>query len=207
MPTLFYSPETRATRIIAQLIAMDKLDAVEVKIVDIVKSDGSGRIDPDNAHPEGKVPYLITDDGEHIRESAAIMMYLDELYGSPLGVPVGAKGRGAFLSWMSYYGGVLEPAMVTHFAGIDHPMMKSNFRTMTEVGTHIASGLGDKPFLLGDKLTIADLIMSSAFTWAPNLAPDIDAVKDWITRVVDAQDGAALMAYEARAKEALKVTA
>jgi hypothetical protein len=39
------------------------------------------------------------------------------------------------------------------------------------------------------------------------LAPDIDVVKDWITRVVDAQDGAALMAYEARAKEALKVTA
>lgn len=204
MPVLYYSPETRATRIIGQLIAMDKLDAVEVKIVDIIKGDGSGRIDPDNAHPEGKVPYLITDEGEHIRESAAIMMYLDELFGSPLGVAAGQKGRGTFLSWMTYYGGVLEPAMVAHFGKIDHPVMASNFRTMTEVGEQIALGLGDKPFLLGDKVTISDLLMSSAFTWAPNLAPDIDTVKDWIARVMESQDGAALMAYEAQAKEALK---
>jgi glutathione S-transferase len=172
MPTLYYSPETRATRI-------------------------------NNAHPEGKVPYLITDEGEHIRESAAIMMYLDELYGAPFGIPAGQKGRGAFLSWMTYYGGVLEPAMVAHFAGIDHPMIKSTFRTMKEVSDHIVTGLGDKPFLLGDKMTIADMIVASTFQWAPHLTPDYDTVRAWLKRVNDAQDGAALQAYEIRAKEAM----
>lgn len=207
MPTLYYAPETRATRIIVQLMMMGKLEDIKVINVDIVKADGSGRVDPNNAHPEGKVPYLITDDGEHIRESVAIMMYLDELYGCPLGVAAGQPGRGAFLSWMTYYCGVLEPAMVTHFAEIDHPIMVNNFRTMKEVGDHIVTGLGDKPFLVGDKITVADLIMASAFQWAPHLTPDYSTVQAWLKRVGEAIDGPALQAYEARAKDALMAAA
>jgi glutathione S-transferase len=203
MPTLYYSPETRATRVIAQLIDMGKLAEVDVINVSIIKSDGSGQRDPNNPHPEGKVPYLVTDDGEHIRESAAIMMYLDEIFGSHFSIPAGQKGRGEFLSWMMYYGGVLEPAMVAHFAEIDHPAMKNCFRTMKEVGDHIATGLGDKLFLLGDKITLADMIVGSSFHWAPHLTPDFDTVKAWLKRVADAQDGAAVMVYETKAKAAL----
>ena len=207
MPTLYYTPESRATRIIAQLMIMGKLDEVTVINVDVVRNDGSGRVDPSNAHPEGKVPYLITDDSEHIRESAAIMMYLDELYGCPLGIAAGQPGRGEFLSWMSYYCGVLEPAMVMHFGEIDHPIMVGNFRTMKEVGDHIVTGLGDKSFLIGDKMTVADLIMASAFQWAPHLTPDYDTVKAWLKRVGEAIDGPALQAYETHAKDALMAAA
>lgn len=203
MPTLYYTPESRATRIIVQLMMMGKLDEIKVVNVAVVKADGSGHADSNNPHPEGKVPYLITDDGEQIRESAAIMMYLDELYGSGLSILAGQKGRGAFLSWMTYYCGVLEPAMVAHFAQIDHPMIVTSVRTMKEVGEHITSGLADKPFLLGDKITVADLIMASAFQWAPHLTPDYDNVKAWLKRVSDAINGEALQAYEARAKDAL----
>ncbi|NRB19389.1 MAG: glutathione S-transferase [Rhodobacteraceae bacterium] len=205
MPTLYHSPHTRSSRVISQLMLMGKLDQVKVVIVDVVKDDGNGRRDPNNAHPEGKVPFLVTDEGETIRESAAIMMYLDELFGHPFSIKPGDAGRGSFLSWMSYYCGVLEPAMVVHFAKLDHPILKSTFRTMIEVGEQITSGLGDKPFLVGDKLTIADIIMASAFQWAPHLTPEAPTVKAWIKRVEGAQDGAGLEVFETQAFAALKL--
>lgn len=207
MPTLYHSPHTRSSRVISQLMLMGKLDQVKVVIVDIVKSDGSGRRDPNNAHPEGKVPFLVTGEGDSIRESTAIMMYLDELFGHPFAIKPGDAGRGSFLSWMSYYCGVLEPAMVAEFAKLDHPILKSTFRTMTEVGAQITSGLGDKPFLVGDKLTIADIIMASAFQWAPHLIPEAPTVKAWIKRVEAAQDGAGLEVFEKHAFETLKLQA
>lgn len=207
MPTLYHSPHSRSSRVISQLMLMGKLDQIKVVIVDVVKGDGSGRRDPNNAHPEGKVPYLVTDNGEAIRESVAIMMYLDELYGYPFSIKPCQAGRGAFLSWMSYYCGVLEPAMVAHFAQLDDPVLKSNFRTMTEVSEQIITGLGDKPYLVGDKLTIADIIMASAFQWAPHLTPEAATVKAWLKRVEGAQDNAGLEAFETQAFAALKVQA
>lgn len=204
MPTLYHSPNTRSSRVIAQLLLMGKLDQVNVVLVDVVRNDGSGRADPNNPHPEGKVPFLVTDEGEEIRESAAIMMYLDELYGAPLSIPVGEKGRGTFLSWMMYYGGVVEPAMVAHFSEIRHPAMIGAFRTMTEVGECLTKGLGDKQFFLGDKITLSDIIIASAFQWAPHLTPDFDNVKSWFNRVNDALDLEALQAFEARGMETLK---
>jgi glutathione S-transferase len=183
---------------------MGKLDQVNVVLVDVVRNDGSGRADANNPHPEGKVPFLVTDEGEEIRESAAIMMYLDELYGAPLSIPFGETGRGKFLSWMMYYGGVVEPAMVAHYSEISHPAMIGTFRTMTEVGECLAKGLGDKQFLLGDKITLSDIIMASAFQWAPHLTPDFDNVKSWFKRVNDALDLEALQVFEARGMETLK---
>lgn len=204
MPKLYHSPQSRSSRVISQLMLMGKLDAVDVICVEIVKNDGSGRRDPKNAHPEGKVPFLITDAGEEIRESAAIMMYLDELFGQPLSPRIGTAKRGEYLSWMTYYGGVLEPALVALCAGLDHPAMVGTFRTMVEVAAQLKSGLKDKPFLLGAELTVADLIMASAFQWAPQNTPDVPAIKAWVDRVTAAMDNGAMEEFEAKAQDVIK---
>lgn len=203
MPKLYHSPQSRSSRVVSQLMLMGKLEEVEVIFVDIIKNDGSGRRDPNNAHPEGKVPYLITDEGEEVRESAAIMMYLDELYGNPLSPKPGMAQRGAYLSWMTYYGGVLEPALVAQFAELNHPALTGTFRTMKEVGDQLEKYLKDNTFLLGDRLTVADLIMASAFLWAPHLMPDMPVVKAWVARVAKAQDQQAMEQFEAQAQAAL----
>jgi glutathione S-transferase len=184
---------------------MGKLEAVEVICVDVIKGDGSGRKDPRNAHPEGKVPYLITDAGEEIRESGAIMMYLDEVFGQPLSPKPGTEGRGAYLSWMFYYGGVLEPALVAKFSNLDHPALVSTFRSMEEVYAQLESALAKSPFLLGEELSVADLIMASPFHWAPSFMPEIAMVKEWVARVSAALDTKALEDFEAQAVQSLKV--
>jgi len=97
--------------------------------------------------------------------------------------------------------------MVASFAKLDHPIFKSTFRTMTEVGEQITSGLGDKPYLVGDKLTIADIIMASAFQCSPHLISEAPTFKAWIKRVEGAQDSAGLEAFETQALAALKLQA
>ncbi|MFS4583102.1 glutathione S-transferase family protein [Phaeobacter sp. C3_T13_0] len=201
MPTLYHSPNSRSSRVIAQLILMGKLDEVEVVFVDIPRQDGGGRLDPRNLHPEGKVPYLLTDEGHGVRESAAIMMYLDELFGQPLSPKIGAPQRGAYLSWMAYAGGVLEPVLVAAFSGLDHPAMTNTFRSMTEVCNALETALSDAPYLLGDDLSLADILLASPFQWAPHLMPDNPVLQAWVKRVGAAQDSEAILAYETKAME------
>ncbi|MGB5104854.1 MAG: glutathione S-transferase family protein [Steroidobacteraceae bacterium] len=70
-------------------------------------SDGTGAVDPSNPHPHGKAP-AISDDGTVVFESPAIALYLtDKFPQSRLGPLVGEPGRGACLSWLCYYTGVL----------------------------------------------------------------------------------------------------
>ena len=204
MPTLYHSPHSRSSRVIAQLMQLGKLDAVEVVVVEVVRNDGTGRHDAQNPHPEGKVPFLVTDAGTSVRESAAIMMYLDELFDYPLSPRPGQPERGSFLSWMAYYGGVVEPAMVAHFTGLEHPALVGTFRTLTEVGAELERALQGQDFLLGDSLSIADILLASAFQWAPNLTPDIPVVQAWVQRVADALDGDRLAAFESEAVTGLQ---
>lgn len=199
MPTLYHSPNSRSSRVIAQLMLMGELDAVEVVIVDVPRHDGAGRRDPRNPHPEGKVPYLVTDEGVGIRESAAIMIYLDELFGQPFSPKMGEATRGAYLSWMAYSGGVLEPVLVAAFSGLDHPALAETFRGMAEVAAELERALHTAPYLLGQGLSVADILLASPFQWAPHLMPDSAVIKDWVARVGAELDGDALAAFETEA--------
>ncbi|UWR41254.1 glutathione S-transferase family protein [Phaeobacter inhibens] len=203
MPTLYHSPNSRSSRVIAQLMLMGKLDDVDIVIVDVQRHDGSGGADPRNPHPEGKVPYLVTDQGQGIRESAAIMMYLDELFGQPLSPAIGAPDRGAYLSWMAYSGGVLDPVLVAAFSGLEHPALAGAYRGMSEVCTALETALSEGDFLLGASLSVADILLASPFQWAPHLMPDSAIIKSWVERVGRRLDGEAIGAFEAQALSTL----
>jgi glutathione S-transferase len=85
----------------------------EIKLVTICRRDGSGALDPANPHPHGKVP-TISDDGAVVFESSAIALYLTDQYPkNHLGPLVWESERGAKLTWLSYYSGVREPAIVS----------------------------------------------------------------------------------------------
>lgn len=180
--TLYHAPHTRSTRVLALIHAMGKLDEVEIKTVSISTQDGSGAHDPANPHPEKKVPLLIHD-GEMIRETAAIMIYLTDHFKSALGPQFGETGRGAYLSWMTYYAGVVEPVIVGKFMGVlDNPVFAATFRGEAELNERLKTGLEGRDWLIGDTLTAADMIMSSPYQWMPSFLPDIPFIKDWVAR-------------------------
>ena len=182
MLTLFHSPRSRSTRIISLLHELGAFNQVDVQIVTIPRVDGSGGPDPKNPHPEHKVPLLVHD-GVEIWESPAIILYLTDLFPDVgLGPMVGDRLRGAYLSWLAWYGDVVEPVMVMQAAGLSHPILQATFRGMPELVARLEKALSNAPYLLGDAFSAADLLLYSPFAWFPEVTPDVPAIKAWIDR-------------------------
>ncbi|MFV0246214.1 MAG: glutathione S-transferase family protein [Qingshengfaniella sp.] len=180
--TLYHAPHSRSSRIISLLYELQAQDKVTVIPTSIPRQDGSGQRDPANPHPEGKVPLLIHD-GVAIRESGAIILYLTELFPEAgLGVPVGDPRRGRFLSWLFYYGNVLEPVMVHSFAGLSHPALNATFRGMPKLADCLSEALADGPYLMGATYNAADLLLASPFGWFSDLIPDRPEIRAWVDR-------------------------
>lgn len=183
MLTLYHSPQTRSSRVVWLLDELDALAACTIKKVTIARSDGSSTADPNNPHPEGKVPVL-DHDGVLITESGAIMLYLTDMFPQAgLGRDIGDPQRGAYLNWLHYYGGVIEPVLAAQFSDMDvSDLFKTTFRSPQEMGARLATTLEETPYLLGDRFSAADLLIVAPFTWFPAMAPDHPAIQGWIER-------------------------
>ncbi|MBL4810874.1 MAG: glutathione S-transferase family protein [Rhodobacteraceae bacterium] len=183
MLQLFHCPQTRSTRILWLLEELGKRDEVTVKQVGIARADGSASADPRNPHPDGKVPLLVHD-GAEISESAAITLYLTDMFPQAgLGRAVGDPQRGPYLTWLHYYGGVIEPVLVVKFSSMEpDAMFTSSFRGFDEMGDRLANALENQPYLLGDSFSAADLLIAAPFISFAALMPDRPVLKDWVAR-------------------------
>ena len=196
MLTLYHAPHSRSSRIVRLLDELGVLDQVEIRIVTIARHDGSGGADPANPHPEGKVPLLVHD-GVEIWESSAIMLYLTELFSEAgLGRPIGHPEWGPFLSWLAWYGDVMEPVMVFKLSGLSHPGLDATFRGEAEMTARLAVQLSRTPYILGDSFSAADLLLGSTFVWLPDATPDVPAITDWMARCEARPSAARLAAYD-----------
>ena len=118
MITLYHSPNTRAASIVWLLEELGV--RYEIHNVDWRRPDGSGARDPANPHPHGKVPAL-SDDGETVFKSSAIGLYLTDKYRTATMGPLpGQATCGAYLSWLAYLPGVMEPALICRRVEIKH---------------------------------------------------------------------------------------
>lgn len=195
MLTLFHAPNSRSSRIIRVLHELGIQDQVDIKVVTIPRPDGSGCIDPSNPHVEGKVPLLLHNDCQ-IWESNAIILYLTDLFPSALAPVVGSSNRGSYLSWLAYYGNVVEPVLLHSLAEISHPILDNNFRGLPQVFERLSNVLEKQDYLLGAQYTAADLLLASPFSAVTELTPDIPAIKNWIERCQDRPSTAAVAAFD-----------
>ncbi|WP_136443534.1 glutathione S-transferase family protein [Pacificoceanicola onchidii] len=199
MLTLYYAPQSRATRIVQLIEALGVRDKVDIRQVSVVRADGSGGRDPANPHPDGKVP-LLEHDGQAIRESNAIMIHLTTLFPEAGLAPApGTPEHGAYLGWMTWYGNVVEPVLVAKLSGIEHPAIQSNFRGWDEVMAELETALASGDYLMGARFTAVDILVGSIFAWVPGLAPDSAAITGWIARCQAHPSFAAVGAFEAEA--------
>ena len=196
MITLYHSPRSRSTRIVALLKDLDALDHVAIEVGTIPRMDGSGGRDPRNPHPDGKVPVL-DHDGVLVWESSAIVGQLAELFpDAGLGVSVGDPQRGAYLSWLAWYAGVVEPVLTLQALGIDHPGLAKTFRTADDLKARLAAALADRPYLLGERYTAADLLLHSPYAWFGK--PGVPAIDAWVDRCMDRPGARYAAEFDAR---------
>ncbi|HEU4408277.1 MAG TPA: glutathione S-transferase family protein [Polyangiaceae bacterium] len=164
MLTLFHAPQSRSSRIIWLL---EELGATyEIAYTNITRMDGSGAADPANPHPDKKVPAL-AHDGALVTESIAIILYLTDLHPEAgLGPRVGDPRRGAYLSWLAYYAGVVEPVINFEHAKVaDNPALVRTFRGRAELDARITGALAKSEYLLGDGFSAVDLLFASVGQW------------------------------------------
>ena len=181
MLTLYHSPQTRSTRV---LWLLEEVGAdYKIDYVTIPRQDGSGAPDPKNPHPEKKVPYLVHD-GEAVWESAAIALYVGDLYPQAGIAPKpGEMGRGAYVSWLFYYSGVIEPVIHFIFFGLaEHADLKRTFRGKEEMDGRIIKALKAHDFIAGDNFTAADIMIASLGQFARQMLPDDVIVDAWLER-------------------------
>jgi len=196
--TLFHHPKSRSTRFI---FLLEELEApYELRLVTIRRSDGSGAVDPANPHPHGKVP-AISDDGVVVFESPAIALYLtDRFPKNRLGPLAGEPGRGAYLSWLSYYTGVLEPAFMSKFMNVTVPRGSAGWVAVDEAMDAVIKQLSQGRYLLGQHFSAADVLYGTTFAMFAQspMMPKSAVVDDYVQRIVTRPAFARAQARDAR---------
>jgi len=164
MITLFWCPQTRASRILWLLEEME--EPFEVRLIDIRDPDSKSDADFVAASPMGKVPAIMdtTPNGVvQMADSSSIALYLADRYpASGLAPAIDDPARGKYLYWMTYTPGVIEPAMMEKFTGQEVSRASSgwgNFDTMVEV---LEAGLEEGPWLMGEQFSAADVLVGSS---------------------------------------------
>lgn len=196
MLTLFHAPVSRSTRFIWLL---EELGAdYTIRYVDIHRRDDSGRVDPTNPHPDGKVPAL-THDGVLVTESAAIALYLTDLHPeAELGPGVGDPLRGEYLSWLFYYQGVIEPLVVFDLEGLGgDPRLFRTFRGKDEMNARIRGALEKHAYLLGGAFSAVDLLLASMGQWKRDVFPEGEPFDGYLARLAERPALARAMAKDA----------
>jgi glutathione S-transferase len=184
MITLYHRPRTRASRF---LFLLEELEApYRVQIVTVRGRDGSGAIDPANPHPHGKVP-AIRDDGVVVFESSAIALYLtDKFPQNRLGPLVGEPQRGAYLSWLAYYGGVFEPSIMSKVMKVEVPRGTAGWVAVEEMMPAVLARLAQGPYLLGESFSALDVLYGATFALfaQSELLPQSPLIDAYVQRIV-----------------------
>jgi glutathione S-transferase len=163
MPRVFYVPRTRSTRVLWMLEEIGKpYDAVQIAREDRHSPEHLAR------HPLGRVPAVELDDGSHLFESAAICLQLADLYpDAGLIPPVGTAERGLVYQWVLFAVAELEGPLFRWRQEIrDNPSDTPSRERFASAATAVEDAIGAGPWLLGDPLTVADVMCLSVLSGA-----------------------------------------
>ena len=180
MITLYHAPQSRSSRFIWLLEELGADYSIHpVSIFRAMTGEGSG--DPANPHPEKRVP-AIRDGDTVVTESVAVALYLTDRFPmAGIGPVIGSPTRGAYLSWLAWYGSEFEAAM---FASMGEeldasPMKRRNYDAVI---ARLEKALAASPYLLGTKFSAADMLVSSAITFARSAFPASDVIDAYLER-------------------------
>jgi glutathione S-transferase len=140
-----------------------------------------------SSNPLGKVPCLIMEGGDAIFDSRVIVEYLDTL--SPVGKLIAQPGRerAEVKTWEALADGLLDACILArlekNWAGRTDSQRSSAWidRQMDKVDACLSSismALAERPFFVGNHLSLADIAVGCALAYLDFRFPDIS----WRTR-------------------------
>lgn len=126
------------------------------------------------SNPLGKVPCLVLQDGQAMHDSRVIVEYLDSL--SPVGrlIPAQGRERAAVKTWEALADGVLDAGVLLRLEatwpgraeGERSAAWMARQRAKVDAGlAALEAGLGERPWLYGPHLSLADIAAGCALAW------------------------------------------
>ena len=181
----FHAPNTRSsgTRLLLEeLGAPYELRAVNMKAGEQRKAAFLA------VNPMGKVPAILHRGGL-VTEQVAIFIYLADLFPQARLAPaLDDPLRGPYLRWLVYYGSSFEPAVVDRALKREAPPPAmspyGDYDTMLKT---LTDQLAKGPYLLGDRMTAADVLWGTALAWTVHfkIVPELPEIKAYIARVCE----------------------
>jgi glutathione S-transferase len=153
--TLYHHPFSRAANVVWMLEELGLPYSLEY--VDIL---AGAQKSPEflALNTMGKLPTLV-DDGVVVTESSAIGLYLADRYSSGhLAPALDDVSRATYLRWICYAPSVIEPCAYAHSAKWDYKPGSAGWGTWESMLDTVQAAIGDGPWLLGDRFTMADII-------------------------------------------------
>lgn len=183
MYTLYYSPGTAS--MVVHLALLEIGGPFTLKLVDF---DQGAQRDPEylKLNPQGVVPTLVID-GKPMTESAAILMMLADRHPEAnLAPPLGTAARDAWYQWIVYLSNGLAatyrfwfypPDLGTpeHTAETRAALQKKIATVWDRLDAHLAA---NGPYLLGENMSGADLLLLMLMRWSRNMP---HPVTEWPT--------------------------
>ncbi len=170
---LYYAPGacSLAPHIVIREAHLDvKLDLVTFR--DQTRTVEDGR-DFHSVNPQGSVPALELDDGQVLSENAVILQYLAAQAGDANLAPGEGMAHWRLLEMLNFIATELHKG----FSPLFHkPTPDARAGLVKQLGnrlTLLQGKLGDKPFLLGERFTIADAYAFVILRWAHKFRVDI----------------------------------
>ncbi|MCB9674171.1 MAG: glutathione S-transferase family protein [Alphaproteobacteria bacterium] len=151
---LYHHPWSRAANVIWMLEELGV--PYELEFVDIQK--GAQKAPSFLAlNPMGKLPTLV-DDGVVLTESAAIALWLADRYSlGNLAPALDDPARATYYRWILFGPSVIEPGATAHAGKWEVRPGAVGWGTWESMHDTIEHAIGDGPWLLGDRFTMADV--------------------------------------------------
>lgn len=186
MYTLYWDRRTRAASV--QMLLEEAGIPYQRKTIELAKGK---HLSPEflAINPKGFVPTLVTETGDVITETGAMLLHISDAHDTKGLVPEpNDPMRGQFLDWFFYHLTVLQAPYkrfyfarrytteTTHQAGV----VESAVHDMTKHWNHVESHLKTNgPYHLGDRFTLNDILLVTYATfqsWNKNFFEDYPAV-------------------------------
>jgi glutathione S-transferase len=181
--TLYYSPQSRAT---GTRVLLEELGAPYDLHVLNMKAGEQRQPAYVAINPLGKVPAIRHGDAL-VTEQVAIYTYLADLFPKAGLTPaLDDPRRGPYLRWIAYYGSSFEPAVIDRFMKREPaPVTQSPYSDYDSMLGVLEAQLSKGPYLLGDRMTAADILWGVAFSWTMmfGLVPGNDVFKAYAERI------------------------
>ena len=156
--------------------------------VDLARKRTESGEDYAKINPNGYVPALKLDDGRILAEVAVILQYLaDQKPNADLAPKAGTMERYHLMEWLTFISSEIHKTLGALFNPKITPEWKDNqIALFGRRCDYIVKTLGDKPYLMGDRYTIADAYLFTILGWANYFKLDMSkwpALREYADRI------------------------